>query len=1019
MTDGIEQMHHMKFGILKKFLAGFLLLSLMPLVGLSAYTWMRMNRTVAILVDSSRDALTQNSMSLLEARAQAIAGQVEQLLSAGMDDLNMLATLPVDLKIYRDFAGAHHREIWMGAPMSDSREGVKKTIPLYNEVTFADTLGREKILIREGGSMAQGRDVSGTFQGRFGPENYFTETMAMADQAVYVSHLTGFHVPGPSGGEAVAGEAPGSLAYRGVIRFAKKVYHEGRLLGVVSLALDHRHLMEFTQHVLPFRDEKVAYPSYASGNYAFMFDDEGWMLTHPKPWDIRGFDRDGSLVDPASGQYRQALIKAGQQPFNLLHVPFVHENYQQIAREVIAGRSGVRQTASVGGISRVLAFAPIKFNHGAYRKTGCFGGVTLGAQTEAFHRTVNRTFDEIHFMLGKIAGSYFWLIFVTGIVVAGIAVWLARSFTLPIRMLIEKISDISRGKYDVDISITRGDELGILGREFSIMSHKLKQHEEHLVKSLDDLEKHVDILKSIHSAGQMFTFAFDREKVYEVILNTCVEGIGFKRAMLFIPNGKSTRLELVKAAGFDRWIEKLIYDSALEPIDISAASGNGDRTQAISHDIILDTLYERITCILGENSIALAPITIDGRLTGVLGVDVVRGKNKISEKRTKTLDIVANEAGMAIERARLMEEAVKRREFIESIFSNMLSGLIVFDKEGAILSANPRAMKFFKCSWKEMRRSNIEELLLPYPALMDLIRAERPQGEIRGAPVDLTLPGNKHIYLETSISTIQGGPRNSQASTLVIFRDMTTRKNMERHIARADKLVSLGILAAGIAHEIRNPLTGITLVLDDLHDRIPSGTGDRELIQKSLEEIEKLENIVNRLLDFASKPGHNPVMEDLNKVIDDTLFFVSKQCKRHGVELRKETAEDLPRVNIDRERIRQAILNIVLNALNVLDRGGEITITTSLVDNQEGRFVVLSIRDNGPGIAQDDLDNIFDPFFSRNPEGFGLGLSITHTIVEEHDGKIVVETEPGRGCCFKIHLPAPLIITNDTVLKDE
>ena len=89
------------------------------------------------------------------------------------------------------------------------------------------------------------------------------------------------------------------------------------------------------------------------------------------------------------------------------------------------------------------------------------------------------------------------------------------------------------------------------------------------------------------------------------------------------------------------------------------------------------------------------------------------------------------------------------------------------------------------------------------------------------------------------------------------------------------------------------------------------------------------------------------------------------------------------------------------------------------MENQEGRFVVLSIRDNGPGIAQDDLDNIFDPFFSRNPEGFGLGLSITHTIVEEHDGKIVVETEPGRGCCFKIHLPAPLIIMNDTVLKDE
>ncbi|MBI9091077.1 MAG: HAMP domain-containing protein [Desulfobacterium sp.] len=987
----------MKFGILKKFLSGFLLLSLLPLVGLSVYTWIRMNRTVTLLVDSSRNALTQNSMSLLGARAQAIADQVEQLLSASMDDLNMLATLPVDLKIYMDFAGIHHREIWMGAPLYASQEGIKKTIPLYSEVTFADPQGREKILIRQGGVMADGRDVSGQFQGSFGRENYFTEAMAMADPAVYVSHLIGFHVEKP------LGNAPGGWPYRGIIRFAKKVYHKGRLLGVVSLALDHRHLMEFTQHVLPFRDDKVVVPSYASGNYAFMFDDEGWMVTHPKPWDIRGSDRDGRMVDPASNQYDPALIKAGKQPFNLLHVPFVHENYPYIAREVIAGRAGVRQTASVGGISRVLAYAPIKFNHGEYRKTGCFGGVTLGAQTEAFHRTVNRTFDEIHFMLGKTAGSYFLLIFITGIAVAGIAVVLARSFTRPIRMLIEKISEISRGHYDVDISITRGDELGILGREFSIMSHKLKQHEDHLVKSLDDLEKHVDILKSIHSAGQMLTFAFDREKVYEVILNTCVEGIGFKRAMLFIPHGDHGRLTLVKATGFDPGGEKKIHAIALEPVDAPSGDTSMDGAQPprFSHDMILDTLHDRITRVIGENAIALAPITIDGRLTGVLGVDVIQGKRKISEKRTKTLNIVANEAGMAIERARLMEEAVKRREFIESIFSNMLSGLIVFDRSGAMLSANPRALNFFNCSWEEMRRSNIDELLLPFPALMDLIRADRPEGEISGAPVDLTLPGNQHIFLETSISTITGGPNNSQPSTLVIFRDMTRRKNMEKHISRSDKLVSLGILAAGIAHEIRNPLTGITLVLDDLHDRIPNRNGDRQLIQKSLEEIEKLENIVNRLLDFASKPGHSPKMEDLNKVIDDTLFFVTKQCKKHGVALHKDTAEDLPRVNIDRERIRQAILNIVLNALNVLEQGGEITITTQLV----ARFVVLSIRDNGPGIAPDDLDNIFDPFFSRNPDGFGLGLSITHTIVEEHDGKIVVETEPGRGCCFKIHLP--------------
>ena len=228
----------------------------------------------------------------------------------------------------------------------------------------------------------------------------------------------------------------------------------------------------------------------------------------------------------------------------------------------------------------------------------------------------------------------------------------------------------------------------------------------------------------------------------------------------------------------------------------------------------------------------------------------------------------------------------------------------------------------------------------------------------------------------------------------------------------------MGILSAGIAHELRNPLTGITLMLDDLHDRIANRTSDRLLIQRALEEIEKLENIVNRLLDFAAKPAHSPALEDLNQVIEDTLFFVSKQCRQQGVPLKRDLGEQLPRLSMDRERIRQAIINIVLNALNVLEPGGTITITTTLAREEEeerqqqqnqppSRMVHLSITDDGPGIAQEKLDRIFDPFFSQNPEGCGLGLSITYAIVEEHGGRITVESAPGQGTCFTLHLPVP------------
>ena len=833
----------MKFGILKKFLSGFLVLSLVPMMVLGVYTWVRMNHVVELLVDSSRTALTQTSMSLLQARAGAIATQVEQFLDAAVADMNMLATLPPDPEIYAGFYQVHQRNIWVPGEDPLNKQGIKKALPLYAEISFVDLKGNEQILIREGRSISARRNVASPFLSAYGREDFFEKTMDMAGDAPHVSHLLGFHVPRPEPHADINQNSDPNIpallrqhrSFSGIIRFSRKVYDHGSPVGVVSIALDHRHLMEFTQHVQPFGNAKIISPNYLSGDYAFIFDDQGWMITHPKPWDIRGVNSQGILVDPGTPAYRKNEIQAGKLPFNLLYVPFVHENYSTIASQVIQGFSGVQQTASVGGIPRILAYAPIKFHLGEYRNTGCFGGVTLGVQTGRFHNTVNSTSITIRAILKKIAHNYLLLVVFTALVVAAVAVFLSRTFTRPIRLLSDHMGEISRGNYDVSIDVNSGDELEILVREFRSMGRKLKLNEENLVKSLKDLEKQAHMLNSI--------------------------------------------------------------------------------------------------------------------------------------------------------------------------FSNMLSGLMVFDKKGTILSANPKAAHFFKQSKENITGQNIHNLLAPYPAWLELIKDNTPDIRHHAIPLDIKRPDNSHLHLETAMAALLNGEPGTDSSTLLIFRDVTRRKNMEKHIARSDKLVSLGILAAGIAHEIRNPLTGITLMLDDLHDRIANRTSDRLLIQRALEEIEKLENIVNRLLDFAAKPGHTPSLEDINHVIDDTMFFVSKQCRKQGVTLHRDPGENLPRIHMDKERIRQAIINIILNALNVLEQGGNITITTTLSREEAETFILLAIADDGPGIAKEDMELIFDPFFSHNPEGFGLGLSITHTIVEEHGGKITVESTPNKGTCFTIHLP--------------
>lgn len=1023
----------MRFGILKKFVCAFLVLSLIPLIGLSFHTWYRMNLAGRGVVESTRTALVENATSLLEARARSIAGQVELFLQSAADDVRLLSVLPATEQVFLKFAVAHRREVWLregvGVKPTEKRIG----LPIYCEVTFAGAGGIERIRIEGGKALPAGRDVAKTFESAYGPEEYFEKAAALAPGKIHVTRLIGRHIHKDEqlrGAENVE-DAIGTAQYRGIVRFAKAVYDQGVFKGVVSLALDHRHLMSYTQHVLPFGSGEVVFPRYGSGNYAFMFDDEGWMITHPKLWDIRGHDRrTGRLADPSGRGYDAEGLRSGTLPFNLLHVPFIHTNYRYIAREVLAGRSGVAKTSSVGGVSRVLAFAPIRFDAGEYVKTGFFGGVTLGAQTDLFHRAADDTAGNIDTALRRIVNIFITIILFAGIFVAVIAFFLARSFTRPITLLTEKAKEIGLGNYDAEISIRSGDELAILGDSFNEMGRRLKENEGRLRKSLAELKEsrdavrtynirlrnHVEILKSIHSGSDLMTSAMGRENVFEVILKTCVKGIGFERAHLYIPQEDGKTLGCVMAWGFmpakERIVRRLRFrvetDRALPALVFR--TGIPSLVEDVETDITLTDSDLELARRIGTRSTALAPIRIGDRIIGVLAADHVACEDPVSREQMEFLKIVANEAAMAIERSRLVNETVRRRDLIESIFANMTSGLLVFDDCQRVLSANPRALAFFGLSVEEAEGVSAERILSAYPDLLALAKRSSEGSERGTRRMEMAQAGGRHIHMETAVSPLKGAPEAAGKSTLLIFRDVTRRVNLERHLSRSDRLVSLGILAAGVAHEIRNPLTGITLLLDDLHDRMANRVDERLMMQRALEEIEKLEGIVNGLLEFAANPATRPVRGDINRVISDSLFFVRKQCRRQGVDLILNRAADLPPVFIDPERIKQALLNIVLNALNVLKApGGQIRITTKLVEKPfvmpEGSAVEVAVLDNGPGISPEDIDFIFDPFFSHNPDGSGLGLSITHTIIEEQNGKIVVVSEPGHGACFKIYLP--------------
>ncbi|HMK51006.1 MAG TPA: GAF domain-containing protein, partial [Thermodesulfobacteriota bacterium] len=227
-------------------------------------------------------------------------------------------------------------------------------------------------------------------------------------------------------------------------------------------------------------------------------------------------------------------------------------------------------------------------------------------------------------------------------------------------------------------------------------------------------------------------------------------------------------------------------------------------------------------------------------------------------------------------------------------------------------------------------------------------------------------------------------------------------RKTEAQLIRSDKLAALGQLAAGIAHEIRNPLTSINILIHSMTENLPSEDSHKEDFEVIEEEINRINEIVDQFLRFA-KPAP-PLLEkgEVLSVFEETLQLLRPQIEKQQIVVRKEF-QALLIIQMDREQMKQAILNLLLNAIQAMPAGGHLTLKAR--NSENGQWVHLSIQDSGIGIPGEDLNKLFDPFFSTKEGGIGLGLSIAHRIIDQHHGKIEVESAPGKGTLFTVWLP--------------
>jgi signal transduction histidine kinase len=227
-------------------------------------------------------------------------------------------------------------------------------------------------------------------------------------------------------------------------------------------------------------------------------------------------------------------------------------------------------------------------------------------------------------------------------------------------------------------------------------------------------------------------------------------------------------------------------------------------------------------------------------------------------------------------------------------------------------------------------------------------------------------------------------------------------RKTEAQLIRSEKLAALGQLSAGIAHEIRNPLTSINILIHSLTENLPTEHSRWEDLKVIEEEILRINEIVDQFLRFA-KPA-SPLLEKTNliPIFEEILQLLRPQIERCRIAVKKEF-EPLPLITVDKEQIKQVILNLLMNAIQAMTGGGKLGMSGRL--SKDGYWVELAIQDSGVGIPPEDIDKLFDPFFSTKEGGIGLGLSIAHRIIDQHHGKIEVESTPEKGTLFTISLP--------------
>ena len=350
------------------------------------------------------------------------------------------------------------------------------------------------------------------------------------------------------------------------------------------------------------------------------------------------------------------------------------------------------------------------------------------------------------------------------------------------------------------------------------------------------------------------------------------------------------------------------------------------------------------------------------------------------------------------------------KEYNDNVLKSMTSGVLTLDLGGRIATANQAAVTITGLPAQDMVGRPCETLFpgnLELPeTVLDVLRKER--GKPRLVHFRYLRPEGKTLFLEMTTVGLQE-ESGKRIGALVVIRDLTHEKELEEQLRRADRLAALGTMAAGIAHEIRNPLTSLR-TFAQLFSRKSGDPGyQKKFMEIVPHELERIHLLVEDLMDLTRPTQMHLRLADVHGLIERVLKTHEELMKGQGIEFRFHPEPISVQPLIDPEYLQRALTNLVLNAIQAMPQGGVLEIRTGIEafknGDEEDPCFILHVRDTGCGIPENKLAQMFTPFLTTKPKGTGLGLAITHKIVEAHGGQIRVESRAGAGTRFSVALP--------------